>query len=106
MARKNNENSYIDSLEQKNRELKAEIRRLTKRLARIGKGYRKYLDKDTEAEKTETSIQEKSRTCFKCGKGTMELTTILNRRWRTCTICGHKTSVKIINSDGTYTKVK
>jgi len=88
------------------REQKSIIRQLNKKLRRISRGYRSYLDKDIfEEVESITTSKEIEKVCFECEKGILELKILLNRRWRECNICSYRTKVKIQQSDGSWKKM-
>ena len=95
MARKNREQSDKERLEKLVRELKSENRQLKKRLGRLTKGYRKYLDKDVE-ESEEPLVKEEVKICYECSHGIMKLVIVANRRWRQCDQCLNRTKAKIV----------
>lgn len=88
------EDKKIDRLEKENRELKSLVRQLNKRLKKLSRGYRAYLDKDIEEEKPEV---EETKICWDCNRGEYKLYVIGNRRWRACTECNKRGKVKIMN---------
>lgn len=90
------EEREVERLEKQVRELKSLNKSLLKRLRKLNKGYQSYLDKELEEETPKVLLKEEPKICFDCGKGTLEVKIVLNRRWRACTICSKKTKVKII----------
>ena len=102
MGRKRTEEDQVESLERKIRELKSINRSLMKRLKNVSRGYKRYLSEDVETpyEQGERPKKEEQKVCFDCGRGTMDIKIILNRRWRECSVCGKRTSTKLVNPDG------
>ena len=94
MARKNREQSDKERLEKLVRELKSENRQLKKRLGRLTKGYRKYLDKDDTIEEENSPIITK-KLCYDCN-GELIKIEMLGRSWRICNGCGKRTTTKYI----------
>jgi hypothetical protein len=92
---KRKEEDLVESFEQKIRELKSENRQLHKRLKKVSKGYKAYLDNDLEDDIIEEKREEK-KICWDCARGELLVKIVLNRRWRECTICNKRTKVKII----------
>lgn len=86
----------IERLEQENRELKSIKRSLEKRLKKLSRGYKAYLDKDLEEEPLIKAPKEEVKHCWNCSTRTLEVKIVLNRRWRQCTSCDKRTKVKII----------
>jgi hypothetical protein len=89
----------LEALEQKIRELKAENRQLHKRLKKITKGYKSYLDnEDLEDDSVTEERQPEKKICWDCNTGVLQIIIIGNRRFRKCDNqnCGKKTKVKII----------
>jgi hypothetical protein len=95
---KRREEDQVESLERQVRELKSLNRSLMKRLKRVSRGYRKYLADDVD--EPEEPKKEEQKICYDCSRGIMEIKIILNRRWRECSVCGKRTKVKVIDSDG------
>lgn len=88
------EDRYIQRLEEEIRELKKTKKSLEKRIKKLSRGYRAYLDKDFEEESDPK--QEEKKICWECGVGEYKLYVILNRRWRACSECGKRGKVKIL----------
>lgn len=85
----------IERLEQENRELKSIKRSLEKRVKKLSRGYRKFLDADPlEEDNKEVQIQTKM--CYDCKVGEYKLHIIANRRWRACTNCDKRGKVEIL----------
>jgi hypothetical protein len=95
---KRTEEDQVESLERQLRELKSINRSLMRRLKNVSRGYRKYLSKDVD--EPEEPKREAQKICYDCGRGTMDIKIILNRRWRECSVCGKRTSTKMVNPDG------
>ena len=104
---KRTDENQVESLERKIRELKSINRSLMKRLKNVSRGYKRYLseDLDTPEEQSEKPKHEAEKVCFQCGKGIMEIKIILNRRWRECSVCSNRTTVKVKQADGTFKKL-
>jgi len=96
-----------ERLEEQVRRLKSENRHLHKRLKRITKGYRHYLDSEPIDEIKDPKVKkEPEKVCFECERGVLELKLILNRRFRECNVCNNRTKVKILQLDGTWKKME
>lgn len=90
MRRKNNED-VIRKLELEVQQLKSTNRVLRKRIRNLQKTYVKHEEED---EKNET-LQEDI--CQECGKGEIQEIEIVNRRFKTCAICGFRSkAIKVI----------
>jgi SMC interacting uncharacterized protein involved in chromosome segregation len=96
MSKRTKEEKLVDQLEAKIRELKQENRTLHKRLSRITKGYKAYLDKEDLTEEAVVSKKEEKKICYECGTGEYRLIIIGNRRFRRCVDCGKTGKVTII----------
>ena len=77
------------------REQKKQIRQLEKRVKKLARGYRKFLDEDPLDDEPEVILEDKKE-CWDCGKGVLEAFIVFNRRWRCCNLCGKRTRVKIM----------
>lgn len=88
------EDDKIESLEKQIRDLKSEKRSLEKRLKKISRGYKSYLDRD---EPLDVPKQEAEKVCFSCGTGKLIKITVLNRSWQECDHpgCNKRTKTKI-----------
>ncbi len=89
---------YVERLEAQIRELKSENRSLLKRVRRLSKGYRKFLDQehDEDVKEAPKAISDEIKACWECTKGVLIKKVVLNRSWRECTVCPKRTRVKIL----------
>lgn len=103
MGRKKHEREEqnLERLERENRELKSLVRSLMKRIKKLSKGYRKYLNEESAEELTE---KPEEKMCFNCERGILEVKMVLSRRWRECSICEKRTTMKYLQEDGTWKK--
>jgi hypothetical protein len=95
----NRKEQYVLGLEKKVRELKQEVRTLHKRLSRLTKGYKAYLDSEPLDDDyiKETKIDKNAdKQCWNCDIGKLKVVIIGNRRFRKCNNCDNRTKVKII----------
>lgn len=111
MAKKTNSDElYIESLEEKIRELKSVVRSLTKRLKKVSRGYYKYLneceeqEQEVEVRKFKEEVKDVLvKVCHECG-GNYRLIIIGTRRFRKCQTCGKKGKVSYLDSNGNEIK--
>lgn len=86
-TRNKKEEDTQSRLEKENRELKAQVRALTKRLKKVSKGKtRNTKEKYEEFEE----IPETKPDCTECGKGYLVYTTIGPRRQLGCNLCDYR----------------
>lgn len=96
MAKKyQREEDYIESLEQKLRDLKSENRYLNKQLKKVTRGYRKYLNEEP-VEEIKKPSKDDPKDCWECSRGKLIVKVVLDRRFRECDVCGKRTKTKII----------
>lgn len=96
MSKRSKEDKLVEQLEGKIRELKQENRQLHRRLSRVTKGYKSYLDKEDLNSEIIMNKKEEKKICYECSTGEYRLMVIGNRRFRRCTECGKTGKVTII----------
>jgi predicted RNase H-like nuclease (RuvC/YqgF family) len=101
MAKKyEREEDLVDRLEKENRELKATIRSLERRLKKVDKDFRKEMEdvqKEHLLEKEHSRSVPKGRKCEHCGKGHIIEIDIVGRKFESCDTCDYR---KKINGKG------
>ena len=94
MSRGNSkEDKLQESLQNQNRELKAENRRLHKIVKKLNRGYKRLVEEDTIEEKE--IPKEVIKLCFECS-GEYKLIEVAGRRFRLCQDCGKRGKVTIL----------
>ena len=94
MSRKQQrEIDLVDRLEKENRELKALVRSLQKRLKKVDRDYKVELEtasKERQMEEDERIVKPAAKKCDACGKGHHFEVDILGRIFINCSSCDYK----------------
>jgi hypothetical protein len=78
------------------KELEKEVRNLKKQLRQLQKQEHFYNNKDLD--EPETVIEPKKERCKECSKGFMEELNVLDRIFKRCLTCGHRTRARKANN--------
>lgn len=101
MSRKaDREGNLIDRLQEDNRILKQENKRLKKQLKTLNKGYYKFMiaeDEEDEQEAVKEVRQTAQKICWTCHEGFLELVHLGVRYYRQCNSCTYRTKGKPIS---------
>ena len=91
------EENINERLEQENRQLKQQVRFLSKRLKKTTRGFYKVQNEDNTDEKEniiEEAIKEIEKICWTCKVGVLAKVELLGRYWRKCGNCDYRTKAK------------
>lgn len=90
------EEDLVERLEKENRELKASVRHLEKKLKKVDKNYRAELEevKKEKAQEEDSGTYSVKVPCLECGKGEILEVDLMKRIFLKCTVCDFKARKK------------